>query len=156
MYPKVCLTLNNCVCYSNAGRCNTECHIVWASHPSPRLCWCGHWRWRGQTHCPGQLVNDGVWFQNCLCLTLKPVPWTPADKIFPGKSPARSWSSGWVCGQSRVKKTEWRPQEKGKCKPHTPVSALSILHELTHLIFMTPIETATTMKHRGCLRGSVG
>lgn len=108
---------------------------------------CRHWGRRGETCCPGQLVIDGVWILNCLCLTLKPVLWTPADKIFPWKSLSHPWSRDWVCGQSRAKKTEWGPQEKGKYKHHMPVSALGILHELTHLIFTMPNEITTTMKN---------
>ena len=115
---------------------------------APTLFWrCGHWGWQGETCCSGQSVTDGVWIPNRLCRTLKPALWAPADKHFPWKSLSRPWSSGWVCGQSRAKKTRRGPQQKGKYKHHEPVSALSILHKLTHLIFMMPNEITTTMKN---------
>lgn len=100
-----------------------------------------------ETSCLWQEVNGGVQFPSHICLTVKPVLWTTADKTLRRETPVRSQSSGWAHGQSKTKKTEPRPQEKGWWKHHVPGSALSTVHELTHVIGMTPHEVSNYEKH---------
>lgn len=58
------------------------------------------------------IVNGGVWIQSHICLTLKTVLGTAADKA-PERTPSPLPESGWACGQSGAKETERGPHEKG-------------------------------------------
>lgn len=104
------------------------------------------WTQSEETSCLWQEVNGGVQFPSHICLTVKPVLWTTADKTLWREAPVRSQSSGWAHVQSKTKKTEPRPQEKGWWK-HVPGSALSTVHELTHVIVMTPHEVSMKNIH---------